>query len=65
MRRLDTIENSIPSIDNINEIDKRVLGSINMLDGSINNITTRIKTLESIKIKNDQPARTDKLEVSD
>ena len=65
MRRLDTIENSIPSIDNINEIDKRVLGSINMLDGSINNITTRIKTLESINIKNDQPARIDKLEVSD
>ena len=43
----------------INEVDRKIQGNLNRLDSSINKIN---KTLESLKSKEDDPSRIDKIE---
>ena len=61
MQRLEVIEDNVPSVDMIRELDKRILDGINKLDRCLNNIANSIKSLEPSKASN-QTIRIDKLE---
>ena len=59
MSKLEKIELGIPSMGKINEVDRRIQGNLNGLDSSISKIN---KTLETLKSKDDDPSRIDKIE---
>ena len=59
MKRLDTLEKNIPSINKINEMDKKLDNNFNRVNGYIRNATTKVKALHSLK---DHPERISKLE---
>ena len=59
MERLDTLENNIPSMNQINEIDNKIDNNFNRVNGYIRNTTTKVKSLHSLK---DRPERISKLE---
>ena len=59
MDKLDKIEKGIPSMSKINEIDRRIQGNINRLESSIKNVK---KTLETLKSKDNNPCKIDKIE---
>src|SRR3954464_4706858 len=59
MRKLEKIELEIPSINKINELDRKIQGNLNRLDSSIHKI---IKTLETIKSHDLDPSRIEKIE---
>ena len=61
MQRLEVIEDNVPSVDMIREIDKGILDGINKLDGCLKDIAKSIKSLEPTKASN-QTIRIDKLE---
>src|ERR1043165_4483081 len=46
MRKLENIELEMPSIDRMNELERKIQGNLNRLDNSMQKI---IKTLETIK----------------
>ena len=48
----------MPSMVKINEVDRKIQGNLNRLDSSINKIN---KTLESLKTKEGDPSRIDKI----
>ena len=59
MSKLEKIEIDIPSMVKINEVHQNIQGNLNRLDSSINKIN---KTLETLKSKDDDPSRIDKIE---
>ena len=59
MSKLEKIEKEMPNMSKINEVDHRIQGNINRLDSSINNVS---KILETLKSKEDDPSRIDKIE---
>ena len=59
MSKLERLELDMPSMVKINEIDHRIQGNLNSLDSSINKVN---KTLETLKSKEDDPSRFDKIE---
>ena len=59
MSKLEKIELDMPSMVKINEVDHRIQGSLNRLDSSISKVN---KTLETLKPKEDDPSRIDKIE---
>lgn len=59
MSKLEKIEIDMPRMVKINEVDRRIQGNLNRLDISINKIN---KTLETLKSKEDDPSRIDKIE---
>ena len=59
MSKLEKIEIDMPSMVKINEVERKIQGNLNRLDSSINKI---YKTLESLKSKEDDPSRIDKIE---
>ena len=61
MQSLEVIEDNVPSMDMIREIDKGILDGINKLDGCLKDIANSIKSLEPTKASN-QTIRIDKLE---
>ena len=61
MQRIEVIEDNVPSVDMIREIDKGILDSLNKLDGCLKDIAKSIKSLEPTKASN-QTIRIDKLE---
>ena len=61
MIRLEVIEDNVPSVDMIREIDKGILDGINKLYGCLKDIAKSIKSLEPTKASN-QAIRIDKLE---
>ena len=59
MSKLEKIELDIPSMGKINEVDRRIQGNLNRLDSSISKVN---KTLETLKSKDYDPSRIDKIE---
>ena len=59
MSKLEKIETDMPGMVKINEVDRKIQGNLNRLDSSISKIN---KTLESLKSKEDDPSRIDKIE---
>src|ERR1041385_1699947 len=59
MRRLEKIELDMPSIDRMNDLDRKIQGNLNRLDNSVQKI---IKTLETIKSLDDKSSRIEKIE---
>src|SRR3954454_22642235 len=59
MGKLEKIELEMPSIDRVNELDRKIQGNLNRLDSSMQKI---IKTLETIKSHDMDPSRIDKIE---
>ena len=59
MSKLEKIELEMPSMSKINEVDRRIQGNMNRLDSSISKVN---KTLETLKSKDDDPSRIDKIE---
>ena len=57
MQRIEVIEDNVPSVDMIIEIDKGILDAINKLDGCLKDIAKSIKSLEATRAIN----RIDKL----
>ena len=49
MKRLDTLENNVPSMIKINEIDRKIDVNFNKVNGYIRNATKRVKSLHSLK----------------
>ena len=59
MRKLEKIELEMPSINKINELDRKIQGNLNSLDSSMHKI---VKTLETIKFLDVESSRIDKIE---
>ena len=59
MSKLEKIEIDMPSMVKINEVDRQIQGNLNRLDSSIDKVN---KTLESLRSKEDDPSRIDKIE---
>src|SRR3954467_8902237 len=59
MRKLEKIELEMPSIDRLNELDRKIQGNINRLDRSMQKI---VKTLETIKSLDEKSSRIEKIE---
>src|SRR3954463_10977776 len=59
MRKLKKIELEMPSIDRVNELDRKILGNLNRLDSSLQKI---VKTLETIKSLDEKSSRIEKIE---
>src|SRR3954467_12125521 len=59
MGKLEKIELEMPSINKINELDRKIQGNLNRLDNSMQKI---IKTLETIKFLDVESSRIDKIE---
>ena len=62
MERLDFLENNLPNMNSITELDKKLLDSSNKVEGSLKHINRRINNLETNKGKDDQNLRISKLE---
>jgi len=59
MRKLEKIELEMPSINKINELDRKIQGNLNRLDNSMQKI---VKTLETIKSLDEKSSRIEKIE---
>ena len=59
MSKLEKIEKEMPSMSKIIEVDCRILGNMNRLHSSIRNVS---KILETLKLKDDDPSRINKIE---
>src|ERR1041385_6695132 len=59
MRKLEKIELEMPSIDRVNELDRKIQGNLNGLDNSIQKF---VKTLETIKSLDEKSSRIEKIE---
>src|SRR3954465_8904917 len=59
MRKLENIELEMPSIDRMNELERKIQGNLNRLDNSMQKI---IKTFESIKTLDEKSSRIEKIE---
>jgi len=59
MRKLENIELEMPSIDRMNELERKIQGNLNRLDNSMQKI---IKTLETIKTLDEKSSRIEKIE---
>ena len=59
MRKVENIELEMPSIDRINELERKIQGNLNRLDNSMQKI---IKTLEAIKTLDEKSSRIEKIE---
>src|SRR3954465_2580030 len=59
MRKLEKIELEMPSINKINELDRKIQGNFNRLDNSMHKI---VKTLETIKSLDVESSRMEKIE---
>src|ERR1044071_6019497 len=59
MRKLEKIELEMPSIDRVNELDRKIQGNLNRLDKSMQKI---VKTLETIKSLDVKSSRIEKIE---
>ena len=59
MKKLEKIELEMPSINKINELDRKIQGNLNRLDSSMHKI---FKTLETIKSHDSYSSRIDKIE---
>src|SRR3954465_13844692 len=59
MRKLEKIELEMPSINKINELDRKIQGNLNRLDNSMLKI---VKTLETIKSLDKESSRIEKIE---
>src|SRR3954462_5792122 len=59
MKKHEKIEIEMPSINKINELDRKIQGNLNRLDSSMHKI---VKTLEAIKSHDLDPSRIDKIE---
>ena len=60
--RLDTVEKNIINVLKKNELDKMLIDHVYKLDGSIKNISKRVKAVETMKASENQPSRIDKIE---
>src|ERR1043165_9216551 len=59
MRKLENIELEMPSIDRMNELERKIHRNLNRLDNSMQKI---IKTLETIKTLDEKSSRIEKIE---
>src|SRR3954463_5852321 len=59
MRKLEKIELEMPSIDRVNELDRKIQGNLNRLDNSMHKI---VKTLETIKSLDVESSRIEKID---
>src|SRR3954464_15704493 len=59
MGKLEKIDLEMPSIDKINELDRKIQGNLNRLDNSMQKI---VKTLETIKSLDEESSRIEKIE---
>src|SRR4051812_12099055 len=59
MRKLEKIELEMPSIDRVNELNRKIQGNLNRLDSSMQKI---VKTLETIKSLDEKSSRIEKIE---
>ena len=59
MGKLEKIELEMPSIDRLNELDRKIQGNLNRLDSSMQKI---VKTLETIKTLDEESSRIEKIE---
>src|ERR1043165_6988073 len=59
MRKLENIELEMPSIDRMNELERKIQGNLNRLDNSMHKI---VKTLESIKTLDEKSSRIEKID---
>src|ERR1043165_2146505 len=59
MKKLENIELEMPSIDSMNELDRKIQGNLNRLDNSMQKI---VKTLETIKTLDEMSSRIEKIE---
>src|SRR3954463_11265321 len=59
MKKLENIDLEMPSIDRMNELDRKIQGNLNRLDKSMQKI---VKTLETIKTLNEKSSRIEKIE---
>ena len=59
MKKLEKIELEMPSIDRVNELDRKIQGNLNRLDSSMQKI---VKTLETIKSLDEKSSRIEKIE---
>src|SRR3954463_9167138 len=59
MRKLEKIELEMPSIDRVNELDRKIQGNLNRIDSSMPKI---VKTLETIKSLDEESSRIEKIE---
>src|SRR4051812_31394327 len=59
MRKLEKIELEMPSIDRVNELDRKIQGNLNRLESSMQKI---VKTLETIKSLDEKSSRIEKIE---
>ena len=59
MNFFEKIELEMPSIDRVNELDRKIQGNLNRLDSSMQKID---KTLETIKSLDEKSSRIDKIE---
>src|SRR4051812_27777536 len=59
MGKLEKIELEMPSIDRMNELDRKIQGNLNRLDNSMQKI---VKTLETIKTLDEKSSRIEKIE---
>ena len=59
MRKLEKIELEMPSIDRVNELDRKIQANLNRLDSSIQKI---VKTLETIKSLDEKSSRIEEIE---
>ena len=50
MERLDTLENNIPSMSKINEMDRKIDNNFNKVNGYVRNATKTVKSLHSLTI---------------
>src|ERR1041385_7027572 len=57
MRKLEKIELEMPSIDRMNDLDRKIQGNLNRLDNSMPKI---IKTLETTKSLHEKSSRIDR-----
>src|SRR4051812_28252036 len=59
MRKLGKIELEMPSINKINELDRKIQGNLNRLD---NSMQKNVKTMETIKSLDEESSRIEKIE---
>src|SRR3954462_2832226 len=59
MRKLEKKELEMPSVDRMNELDRKIQGNLNRLDNSMHKI---VKTLETIKTLDEKSSRIENIE---
>src|SRR3954465_14062828 len=59
MRKLEKIELEMPSVDRVNELDRKIQGNLNRLDNSMQKI---VKTLQTIKSLDEKSSRIERID---